>query len=259
MNTVERSRSLPIIFSTLLVGLSPLIPIPVVDDLVTAALCRWRVKYLAAQYGLTLSKEEVKSLADLQQIGCLSGAFQRVVGYLVKEFFQNLLFWLEAGRVFNLLSLSYYDGVLLDYALAEGLYQPGNPAEAKRLRNNILHVRKDANFRQLRELLKNSSSHSRKLAAQFIRDVYEQYFKNILNIIHKRWRQLLRRQEEFNEQADRNAQDLDRSVLGWVKRYKALFDDFGKAIAEISPKEIETLCLALKAAMTQPQPVPATK
>ena len=160
MNIAERSRSLPIIFSTLLVGLSPLIPIPVVDDLITAALCRWRVKYLAAQYGLTLTKEEIKTLADLQQVGCLGGVTKRAFGYVLKEIFQNLLIWLEAGRVANLLAQSYYDGVLLDYAFAEGLYKTGNLAEAQRLRKNIILVRQGANFRQLTDLLKSSSSSS---------------------------------------------------------------------------------------------------
>ena len=252
MNIAERSRSLPIIFSTLLVGLSPLIPIPVVDDLVTAALCRWRVKYLAAQCGLTFTKEETKTLADLQQVGCLGGAIQNTLGYAVKAFFQNLLFWLEAGRVVNLLAQSYYDGVLLDYAFSEGLYKTGSRAEAERLRKNIMTVRQGANFRQLANLLKSSSSHTQKLAAQFIRDVYEQYFKNILNVIHKRWRQLLRRQDEFNEQADQNAKNLNESAASWKERYQSLFTDFSRAIAGISPKEIEALCLGLKTAMNQP-------
>ena len=252
MDIIERSRSLPIIFSTLLVGLSPLIPIPVVDDLITAALCRWRVKYLAAQYGLTLTKEEIKTLADLQQVGCLGGVAQRTFGYAVRAFFQNLLFWLEAGRVANLLAQSYYDGVLLDYAFAEGLYKTGSIAEAQRLRNNIMLVRQGVNFRQLTNLLKSSSSHTRKLAGQFIRDVYEQYFKNIPKAINKRWRQLRKRQAEFNEQADQDAKNLNDTAASWKARYASLFNDFSKAIAEISPKEIESLCLALSAKMNTP-------
>ena len=252
MDIIERFRSLPIIFSTLLVGLSPLIPIPVVDDLVTAALCRWRLKYLAAQYGLTLTKEEIKTLADLQQSGCLGGAIQRTLGYAVRAFLQNLLFWLEAGRVANLLAQSYYDGVLLDYAFAEGLYKTGSIAEAQRLRNNIMLVRQGVNFRQLTNLLKSSSSHTRKLAAQFIRDVYEQYFRNIPKAINKRWRQLRKRQAEFNEQADQDAKNLNDTAASWKARYASLFNDFSKAIAEISPKEIESLCLALSAKMNTP-------
>jgi hypothetical protein len=255
MDTIERARSLPIIFSTLLVGLSPLIPIPVVDDLITAALCRWRVKYFAAQYGLTLTKEEIKTLADLQQTGCLSGAITRTIGYVIKEIFQNMLFWLEAGRVANLLAQSYYDGVLLDYAFAEGLYKPGNPSEAKRLRSNIIKVRMGANFRQLSDLLKSSSNHTRKLAGQFIRDVYEQYFKNILSAMHARLRQLRKRKDEFNEQADRNAKNLNESAPGWKDRYAPLFNEFSRAVAEVSPKEIERLCLALSAEMKTPAPV----
>jgi hypothetical protein len=249
MDIAERSRSLPIIFSTLLVGLSPLIPIPVVDDLITAALCRWRVKYLAAQYGLTLTKDEIKTLADLQQVGCLGGIAQRTFGYVVKSFFQNLLFWMEAGRVANLLAQSYYDGVLLDYAFAEGLYKTGSRAEAERLRKNIIIVRQGANFRQLTNLLKSSSSHTQKLATQFIRDVYEQYFKNIPKAINKRWRKLLKRQAEINEQADQDAKQLNESAASWKERYHPLFNDFSKTISEISPKEIESLCLALSTRM----------
>jgi hypothetical protein len=252
MTIAERARSLPIIFSTLVVGLSPLIPIPVVDDLITAALCRWRVKYLAAQYGLTLTKEEIRTLADLQQAGCLAGIAQRTFGYAVRAFFRNLLFWLEAGRVANLLAESYYDGVLLDYAFAEGLYKPGNLSEAERLRKNIILVRYGANFRQLQDLLKHSSSHTKKLATQFMRDVYEQYFRDIPRVLRKRWRQLRRRPEEFNEQADQDATRLNESAAGWRERYKPLFDEFARAIAEISPKEIERLCLALADKMNQP-------
>ena len=253
MNIVERSRSLPIIFSTLLVGLSPLIPIPVVDDLITAALCRWRVKYLAAQYGLTLTKEEIKTLADLQQTGCLNEVKKRSVGYIVKEILQNMLFWLEAGRVANLLAQSYYDGVLLDYAFAEGLYKTGNPAEAQRLRHNIILVRQGANFRQLTNLLKSSSSHTRNLGNQFIRDVYNQYFKNIPAEINKRWRQLRKRRAEFNEQADQDAKKLNESASSWRERYQPLFNDFSRAITGISPNEIEGLCLALSSKMSTSQ------
>ena len=252
MNIAERSRSLPIIFSTLVVGLSPLIPIPVVDDLITAALCRWRVKYLVAQYGLTLTREEVKILADLQQVGCLGGIAQSTFGYAVRAFFQNLLFWLEAGRVANLLAQSYYDGVLLNYAFAEGLYRPGNLAEAERLRTNIILVRSGANFRQLQDLLKHSSSHTRKLATRFMRDIYEQYFKELPKLVRKHWRRLRKRQDEFSAQADQDAKQLNESAVGWRERYTPLFDEFGRAIAEISPKEIERLCLALAAKMNQP-------
>jgi len=170
----------------------------------------------------------------------------------VRAFLQNLLFWLEAGRVANLLAQSYYDGVLLDYAFAEGLYKTGSIAEAQRLRNNIMLVRQGVNFRQLTNLLKSSSSHTRKLAAQFIRDVYEQYFRNIPKAINKRWRQLRKRQAEFNEQADQDAKNLNDTAASWKARYASLFNDFSKAIAEISPKEIESLCLALSAKMNTP-------
>jgi hypothetical protein len=63
---------------------------------------------------------------------------------------------------------------------------------------------------------------------------------------------LRKRQVEFNEQADQDAKNLNESAASWKARYASLFNDFSKAIAEISPKEIESLCLALSAKMNPP-------
>lgn len=247
MDIAQRARSFPIVFSTLLIGLSPLIPVPVVDDLITAAFCRWRVKYFAERYGLVLKKEEIKLLADEQQIGCLAGFASRTFGYMVKELWQNALPFLEVGRALSLLSLTYYYGVLLDYAFAEGLYKAGDLAEAKRLREDIYAVRRGANFRQLRIFFKASGSGIWKLGARFIADISERYFKNILVAFQKNWRKLIRRQAKFTEEADQAAAQVDEAAGTWAERYKLLFQEFYNSIAKIPDKELEELCLALRA------------
>jgi hypothetical protein len=250
MGIVERSRSLPIVFSTLLIGLSPLIPIPVVDDLITAALCRWRVKYLAEQYGLKLQKKEIQLLADEQGVGCFDIITKRAFGYVLKEIAENMLIWVEAGRAVNLLARTYYYGILLDYAFSEGLYKVGHLSEAKRLHNNIYEVRKGANTRQLKDLLKASSKNAKDLSALFISDVYKQYFKNIPIIVKKYWRQLLKRQDEISEQADQDTKNLNDSAATWKERYKNLFEEFASKLEKIPAEEIENLYRTLQEKMS---------
>ena len=250
MNIAQHARSFPIVFSTLLIGLSPLIPVPVVDDLLTASFCRWRVKSFAARHGLILNKEEIKILADEQQVGCFAGFTLRTFGYLFKEFWQNLLPFLEAGRAVNLLSRTYYYGVLLDYAFSEGLYKGGDPAEAQRLSHHIHEVRKGVNLRQLKALFRASGTGTRKLSLGFIRDISERYFKNILVTFKKGWRQLRRQKGKFDEEADQAAENLNESAGTWAERYKLLFEEFYNSIAKIPDKELEELCLALRAKMT---------
>jgi hypothetical protein len=191
MEIAQRARSFPILFSTLIIGLSPLIPVPLVDDIITAALCRWRVKYFATRAGLILSKEEIKILADEQQIGCLAGAAKRTFGFVLREIWENLVPLWEAGRAIDLLSRTYYYGVLLDFAFYDGLYKAGNVAEVERLRKNIFEIRNGANLRQLKALFKASGKGTRDLSVCFVQDVSERYFKSILVTVKKRWRYLL--------------------------------------------------------------------
>lgn len=251
MEIAQRARSFPIIVSTLLIGLSPLIPVPVVDDLITAALCRWRVKYFAERYGLVLKKEEIKTLATEQQIGCLAGVANQTFGYVLKRIWATMLPWLEAGRAADLLARNYYYGVLLDYAFAEGLYKAGDPAEAKRLNNNIYEVRKGANLRQLQSLFKASSKSTRELSLYFIRDVGERYFKNILAAFKKHWRKLSRQKEKFSEEADQATEALNESIPTLFEKYKLVYEEFYLTVAKVPDKELEDLCLALRDKLKQ--------
>ena len=56
----------------MLVGLTPLIPVPFVDDLVRGHLMRRMVRALAAERGRALSNEEVQALTE-DRGGCLAG------------------------------------------------------------------------------------------------------------------------------------------------------------------------------------------
>jgi hypothetical protein len=210
------------------------------------------VKYLASRYGLTLGKEEIRILASEQQIGCFAGVANRTFGYFIKQIWQNVLPWLDAGRAIGLLSRDYYYGVLLNYAFAEGLYKAGNLAEAQRLNHNIYEVRKGANLRQLQALFKASLKGNKEMFFYFTKEVGERYFKNILSTFKKHWRKLLRQTEKINEQADQAAEALDEEIPTLVQKYRRVYEEFYRTVARVPDKEIEDLCLALRAKMDTP-------
>jgi hypothetical protein len=124
-----------ILTHAVLTGLTPLIPIPLLDDLVKAYFLRRLVRRLGASHGFTLDPEDVKILADEPETGCLPGCLGRVLLYPVKKIFRKIFFFLEWKRATDLVSRTYHRGYLLDHAIREGWYGPGlglQPAQAVR-------------------------------------------------------------------------------------------------------------------------------
>src|SRR5215213_690445 len=64
-----------------LTGLTPLIPVPLVDDLVKSYFRKRLVRSLAATAGRALSEEELNALASEGGGGCVSGCVGTVVVY----------------------------------------------------------------------------------------------------------------------------------------------------------------------------------
>lgn len=110
------SRKL-LVTHAVLVGLTPLIPIPVVDDLVKSHLLRRMVRALASGRGHRLSPEEVEALTAERGGGCLGGCLGQVVLYPLKKIFRKIFFFLEWKRAADLTSRTYHYGYLIDHAL----------------------------------------------------------------------------------------------------------------------------------------------
>src|ERR1051325_3817119 len=72
-----------------LVGLTPLIPVPLLDDLVKNYFRRRMVRGLAAASGRSLSEEELKALASEKERGCLTGCLIAVLVYPLKAVFRR--------------------------------------------------------------------------------------------------------------------------------------------------------------------------
>lgn len=119
MSQLSGANQRQIILHAVLSGLTPLIPVPLVDDLVKGYFQRRMVRKLAAAYRQGLSDTDVETLADDQNSGCLSGCLTTMLLLPLKAVFRKIFFFLEWKRAVDIVSRNYYQGFLIEYALAE--------------------------------------------------------------------------------------------------------------------------------------------
>ncbi|HVF43956.1 MAG TPA: hypothetical protein VM936_13125 [Pyrinomonadaceae bacterium] len=100
-----------------LVGLTPLIPVPLLDDVVKNYFRRRMVRGLAASAGRALSDEELDGLASERERGCLTGCLFMVIVYPLKAVFRKVFYFLEIKRAVDLTSRTYHFGYVVSYAL----------------------------------------------------------------------------------------------------------------------------------------------
>jgi hypothetical protein len=110
-----------------LIGLTPLIPVPFVDDAVEAALTRRFVRDLASARGVSLNEGDVRALAFGDGGGVVKKIARGVFVYPIKKLFRKTFFFLEGKRVVDLASLTFCRGYLLDVAFARGWAGAGAP------------------------------------------------------------------------------------------------------------------------------------
>lgn len=148
-----------ILTHSVLIGLTPLIPIPIVDDWIKSAFQRSLVRQLTGAHGVRLTNEQVDAL--IQESfwdGCVESCLGVIV-YLLRELVSKVLFFLEWRRSFNLVGQTYYTGFLLDAALLDGYPLAGDgktTAEAARLREAIRRARYGANMRLIQRLFREA-------------------------------------------------------------------------------------------------------
>jgi hypothetical protein len=101
----------------LLTGLTPLIPVPLVDDLVKNYFRKRLVRSLASAAGRALGDEELDALASERGGGCLRGCVGTVLVYPLKAIFRKIFYFLEWKRAVDLTSRTYHFGYLVNHAL----------------------------------------------------------------------------------------------------------------------------------------------
>lgn len=179
-----------IITHAVLIGLTPLIPVPVLDDVVKSFFYRRLVRLLATSYKLTLSGNELNILAEDRGQGLIKGCFIGALEYILKRLIRKLTLVLEWRRAIDLVTHTYYAGYLMDYAFEEGWYTPGDSQQAMRLRSAIEIARGGANTNLVKRIVQSSFNESRKT----IMSAVQQISRSLQDIAFRRSRFWLRRQ-----------------------------------------------------------------
>jgi len=107
------SKELIFLSHAILIGASPLIPIPFLDELIVAYIWRRLVAEIAKIHTIKLSKKEIRQLASQQGVGCPGGC-SAIITLPLKEIYREIFFWLEWRRGIDLATRAYYFGYLLN-------------------------------------------------------------------------------------------------------------------------------------------------
>lgn len=148
-----------ILTHAVLVGLTPLIPIPILDDLVKAYFLRRLARRLAAAHGTVLADADVAALSDEPESGCLLGCVGTLLVYPIKKIFRKIFFILEIKRAVDLTSNAYHRGLLIDHALARGAFG-ASPRPAAEVRSAIDEVLRHTATKPVEHAVRLTYGHS---------------------------------------------------------------------------------------------------
>ena len=121
MNSENDGRSI-LATHALLCGLTPLIPLPFVDDAFFEAFLQSLIGRLAQRNGRTLTSAE-RAILLQQRGGCALGCVVNLLIYPLRKLLSKILFFLEWKRATDLIGRVYYLGFLLDVALEANLIE----------------------------------------------------------------------------------------------------------------------------------------
>jgi hypothetical protein len=157
--TVSNQRL--IVSHSVLAGLTPLIPLPIVDDLVRVYFVRRLVRKLAAASAYRIGEEETRILADEPDSGCLRGCAIATLLLPFKLIFRKVFFFLEWKRAVDTASHVYYQGYLVDCALVEGWCAPVGPRSFLEVRGAIDAVLDRLNTSLIERAIRGTFSQSK--------------------------------------------------------------------------------------------------
>ena len=113
-------------YHSLLIGAALFVPIPFLDEKLATFLWKHMVADLAKSQDKNLTNDQILALSYQSQFGISEGClfvFKRIL----RELFQEILFFLEWRRAISLATDAYYSGFLLNELFA---YERFDPAKA---------------------------------------------------------------------------------------------------------------------------------
>jgi hypothetical protein len=106
-----------VMYHSLLIGASLFVPIPFLDDKLASFLWKHMISDLAKSHKRNLTNEQINMLSYQSRFALSDGCL--IIGKrLLREFFQEILFFLEWRRAINLATDAYYSGYLLNELFA---------------------------------------------------------------------------------------------------------------------------------------------
>lgn len=112
-----------VLFHSLLIGAALFVPIPLLDDRLARFFWKRMVADLAQDHKKNLTKEQIDVLSYQSQFALGDGCMF-FLRRLFREFFQEILFFLEWRKAINLASDAYYSGYLLNVLFAYEGFDP---------------------------------------------------------------------------------------------------------------------------------------
>ena len=138
--TPPAGRDRILLTHTALVALTPLIPLPFVDDMAKSRLQRRMVRLLAQAYDLVLQPAELALLGDDQPGNVAGGIVKGLVLTPLRRMLLKTFMVLAGNKIAEVASRCYHRGFLTDRVFARGLCAPDGPHSAGAIREAIDEV-----------------------------------------------------------------------------------------------------------------------
>lgn len=210
---VNKKKCTDIISShSILIGLTPVIPIPFADDIAKSYFQRRMMRKIASEYGQNLSSEDLKTLTIERNSGCLGGCLASVLFYPIKKIFRKIFFFLEIKRAVDSISQAYHQGYMLECAFEEGLCEPTGSYKIVEIRDAIEATCSEVGTNPIEKAVGATLKHSKKA----IKDVAETLWKNLSRITGQPNEEQLQQVAESAESAEQQTgitKELEQALV----------------------------------------------
>lgn len=128
----EIATSTLLIGHSVLVGLTPLVPVPILDDRLRAYLERRLAREIAARHGLVLAEDDLRMVGEGPGQDFWAEMRRGALLLPLRLLLRKLFLILNVKRASDAASAAYNRGYLLDVSLAAGAHPPHRRAEELR-------------------------------------------------------------------------------------------------------------------------------
>lgn len=213
-----------------LVGLTPLIPVPFLDDVVKHAVERRLVRAIATSHGRELSKQELVALTEEPSGNLLWSIGKGIALFPFKLIFKTVFLVLEVKAASDEASACYHRGLLFDLVLRSNALAPDGPKSAAEVRTAVHEVASGSTVSPLGRALQGAFEGSR--------DGLTAVGRALLARIGKRGKASKAAVERAVEEA--TAEGSDAAMEGILARMTAAVAEVPDAHFEALEKQLES-------------------